>query len=96
MEGLSGTVEDRQKKIRKQGIFDKYKDIHKEYVSLIEDKVYGFEALKRALFIQWIGYLEPSCFTGIECEFKSDKEAMKTIIFVCYFNLKEKNIIIRP
>ncbi|MCK4664289.1 MAG: hypothetical protein KAT68_15580 [Bacteroidales bacterium] len=71
---IDGTTEEKEKHLMKQGIFDEYKQIHKDYASLIDDENFGLEALKRALFIQWIGHLEPSCFTGIESEYKTDKE----------------------
>lgn len=47
---------------RLQQVFSQYRDIHSEYVALIDDST---EALKRAVFIQWYALSEPNYLTGI-------------------------------
>jgi hypothetical protein len=51
--------------------FRKYTTIHKAYIDLIKngDERTRIEALKRALYIQWIGSFEPSFITGITTSF---------------------------
>ncbi len=51
--------------------FKKYKEIHKAYIELIKsgDTETQREALKRALFLQWIGSFEPTHLTGITTAF---------------------------
>jgi hypothetical protein len=53
--------------------FKKYTIIHKAYIDLIKngDEKIKTEALKRALYIQWIGSFEPSFITGITTSFKT-------------------------
>ena len=53
--------------------YKKYKDIHKSYIDLIKngDKQTQNEALKRALFIQWLGSFEPSYLTGMTLSFEA-------------------------
>jgi len=60
--------------------FKKYKAIHISYIELIkgDDASMKLEALKRALFIQWIGSLDPSFLTGIEFAFEAEDMADET------------------
>jgi hypothetical protein len=53
--------------------YRKHKDIHKSYIDLIKngDKQTQNEALKRTLFIQWLGSFEPSYLTGMTLSFEA-------------------------
>ncbi len=47
------------------GVFAAYRRVHTIYAGLLLDPINGAEALKRALFLQWYGWLEPLYITGI-------------------------------
>lgn len=53
--------------------FKEYTKIHKAYIDLIKsgDAKTKMEALKRALYIQWIASFEPSFITGITTSFEA-------------------------
>jgi len=56
-------------KLSAEGIFDRYRNIHKSYLELyfrIADEAIKLEILKRLIFLNWYAMVEPSCFTGIE------------------------------
>jgi hypothetical protein len=61
--GIVGSMNEKTQQLIESGVFDSYRDLHNDYVSLAKDG--NREALKRAFFIQWYGIAEPSCFTGI-------------------------------
>lgn len=62
-------------RMRNDGIFNKYSEIHSEYVKLASNEK-NIEALKRAVFIQWYSVSEPSSFTGIkDLSQESEKQA---------------------
>ena len=66
---LSGTMEDITQQLSENGTYDKYREIHQQYLELLntaaDDKIKS-EALKRLTFLNWYSILEPSCFTGID------------------------------
>lgn len=51
--------------LQARGVLDAYAAVYDAYVALIDDTSDGTEALKRALFLQWIAFVEPDAFTGI-------------------------------
>lgn len=57
-----GTIEERSQQLRTMGVFDAYQNIHCQYAKLA---TLNLEALKRALFLQWYGLVEPSYYSGI-------------------------------
>lgn len=66
---LNGTIESITEKLATEGIFEKYRNIHKNYLNLylrIGDEEVKIEILKRLIFLNWYSMLEPSCFTGID------------------------------
>lgn len=66
---LSGTMEDLTQQLSENGTYDKYREIHQQYLELlnttVDDKI-KTEALKRLTFLNWYSILEPSCFTGVD------------------------------
>lgn len=60
---LKGTMEAKTAELEALGVFSAYAAIHRRYVELAEDG--SLEALKRALFLQWFGVVEPPFLTGI-------------------------------
>lgn len=57
------------KKLKEDGIFSQYRHIHKSYLDLFfntESEETKLEILKRLVFLNWYGIIEPSCFTGIQ------------------------------
>jgi len=58
-------MEEKEEQLAQLGVFTEYSNIHRDYAACLSDPQSGMEALKRALFIQWIVLTEPSCFTGI-------------------------------
>jgi len=65
---LQGTMDEKTKEVKASGAFDKYGEIHKQYLDLIksagEDKEID-EGITRITFLNWHHMIEPSCFTGI-------------------------------
>ena len=66
---LSGTMEDLTQQLSENGTYDKYREIHQQYLELLnttaDDKI-KTESLKRLTFLNWYSILEPSCFTGVD------------------------------
>ena len=61
--GIEGLIEQKQAELESSGIFDNYRRVYNKYVELA---VQGdIEALKRALFLWWFDFAEPSFLTGI-------------------------------
>jgi hypothetical protein len=63
-----GTMEQKEYQIRKMGVFDNYKRLHQEYLTLFDqtnEPIVRLEALKRLVFINWYSLVEPACLTGI-------------------------------
>ncbi len=65
VEHAQGHMEQKWEWLRARGVFAAYSKVHRAYVALIADTPEGTEALKRALFLQWIAAIEPTVFTGI-------------------------------
>lgn len=57
--------DDKEPRLRAEGVVDAYEAVYHSYAGLIADTATGDEALKRALFLQWIAFVEPTAFTGI-------------------------------
>lgn len=61
--GIQGLIEQQEAELESSGIFDNYRGIYNKYVELA---VQGdIEALKRALFLWWFDFVEPSFLTGL-------------------------------
>ena len=60
---LTGSMEEKQAQLARDGVFDAYARVHTTYVDLA--MAGDMEALKRALFLQWYAVSEPGCFTGL-------------------------------
>jgi hypothetical protein len=61
-------MEDLTQQLSKNGTYDKYREIHQQYLELLNttaDYKIKSKALKRLTFLNWYSILEPSCFTGI-------------------------------
>lgn len=71
-----GTIEEKSDYLRRNGVFDSYNEICKAYAKMIGSQENGIEALKRAIFLCWYQFAEPSCFTGIH---KLSEEITKQI-----------------
>ena len=93
---IHGLMEEKPDKVGKQGIFDKYIEIHKTYADFANT---DNEALKRALFIQWYAISEPSGLTGIpggqgpfDGEKELDREAEIKVIRLIEEKVKQKQL----
>lgn len=65
---IKGTIEDLTQQLSENGTFDKYRQIHQEYLELFNttaDEKIKCEALKRLTFLNWYSIAEPICFTGV-------------------------------
>jgi hypothetical protein len=65
---LQGTMEGKTQILKDTGTFDKYREIHNDYLTLIKttkDEKVITEGLKRLIFLNWYHIMEPSCFTGL-------------------------------
>lgn len=65
VEALQGLMQDKVINLKLTNVFDKYREVYRQYIKLLDDKNQNLEALKRAIFIQWYSVSEPGCFTGI-------------------------------
>lgn len=68
-ESQSGTMDTVTEKLAAEGIFEKYRNIHRVYFDLylrIDDEAVKIEILKRLIFLNWYSLVEPSCYTGVE------------------------------
>lgn len=82
---LEGTIDQMDKQLQQHGIYDQYRNIHKSYLDLFfntEHEETKLEILKRLVFLNWYGIIEPSCFTGIQ-------DLDSSIIFESYSILNE-------
>lgn len=68
---LSGTIEHKTQQLKSMGIFERYSDVHDQYVACFDSEPDKLEAFKRALFIQWFSVAEPPFLTRI-CELSAD------------------------
>lgn len=61
--GIEGLIEQKEAELESSGIFDNTRRVYNKYVDLA---VRGdIEALKRALFLWWFDFIEPSFLTGL-------------------------------
>ncbi len=66
VDAIQGLIfDDKEPRLRVEGVVDAYGAVYRAYAGLIADTPQGDEALKRALFLQWIAFVEPTAFTGI-------------------------------
>lgn len=63
--GASGSLEERHAQIARSGLYGEYPEIFAAYGALLAHPESGDEALKRAVFIAWIGTVAPPCHTAI-------------------------------
>jgi hypothetical protein len=66
---LTGTMEDKMQQLRSSTIIEEYKQLHKEYLTLLQascNKQEQLELLKRLVFLNWYQLVEPSIYTGLE------------------------------
>jgi hypothetical protein len=78
-------MDDIDKKLKEDGVFSQYRHIHKCYLDLFfntEKEETKLEILKRLVFLNWYGIIEPGFFTGI-------KDLDSSIIFESYSILNE-------
>jgi hypothetical protein len=74
---LDGTMEEKTRQLEKNGVFERYKEIHKTYAELHKQDL---EALKRGLFLTWYALVEPPCFTGIkDLDAEAENRIMHTL-----------------
>lgn len=60
-----GPPAQRLKALEKWGVFTRYREIHRDYAGLLADPASATEALKRAVFLQWLMFAEPAFLTGL-------------------------------
>jgi hypothetical protein len=65
VEQARGLLEEKTGQLDHAGVFDQYRAVHTGYARLLTHSDDGLEALKRAIFLQWIAQIEPSCYTGV-------------------------------
>jgi hypothetical protein len=75
---VAGTINQKSDRNIESEVNAAFRDIHLEYSCLLGDPQSGLEALKRALFIQWIAQAEPPRLTGIQDLYESaEKRVLK-------------------
>lgn len=68
VESLTGTLEDKAQHLEDAGVFTAYKQLHQQYLAAYQAAIgepTRLELLKRLIFLNWYGALEPSFLTGI-------------------------------
>ena len=68
VELLSGTLEQKNQQLENAGVFAAYKQLHQKYLAAYRaatSEPARLELLKRLVFLNWYGTLEPSFLTGI-------------------------------
>jgi hypothetical protein len=68
IQGASGTPEERDAQITRSGMYAEYPAIFSAYLQLVHmsgDPVITLEALRRAVFLAWYSFKEPSIDSGI-------------------------------
>lgn len=68
-ESQNGTMDFVTAKLSAEGVFVRYRNIHRSYLKLylsIDNEAAKLEILKRLIFLNWYALVEPSCYTGIE------------------------------
>lgn len=68
-EALTGTIEDRNRQLAEAGVFAAYKRLHRQYLTTYQatsSESIRLKLLKRLIFLNWYGTLEPSFLTGID------------------------------
>lgn len=66
-DSLKGTIDQMEEQVH--GIYDQYRNIHNSYFDLFfntENEETKLEILKRLVFLNWYGIIEPSYYTGIQ------------------------------
>ena len=80
LRGAKGTLEERDRQITRAGLYAEYPAIVRSYLDLVPDERDGVEALKRAVFIVWLGTIEPSPDSGIaEIPERTAREVMQAL-----------------
>ena len=72
---IEGTIEEKNLKIEKSNIPEKYNQIFKQYSELA---AFNIEALKRAVFFLWYSRVEPFFITGMN--FENEKKSVNNVI----------------
>lgn len=65
VEAQTGLIEEKVASLAALGVLRANEEILQAYLGLLPDPEAGLEALKRAVFLAWIGCLEPPALTGI-------------------------------
>lgn len=66
---LNGTMEEMEQQLIGNGIFDQYKEVHRQYLELCNETTefqIKLECIKRLIFLHWYSLSEPNCYTGIQ------------------------------
>lgn len=58
-----GSIEEKAQQLGRDGVLEKYREVHREYVRLA--RTGNVEAMRRAAHLQWSASLEPTAFTGL-------------------------------
>ena len=70
-------MEDKLQELRSSSIGEEYKQLHKEYLALLQtsaNQQEQLELLKRLVFLNWYQLVEPSIYTGL---YELDEEAVQ-------------------
>jgi len=74
--------------LRVEGIMSRYDVVYHAYARLATELTSDDEALKRALFLQWVAFVEPTEFTGIDT---LDKDTQRTVLEAVQQRITEAN-----
>lgn len=65
VQSVTGFMEEKHKQLVQLNVYSDYAKIYGKYAELISSDERGLEALKRAIFLSWYQFAEPSCFSGL-------------------------------
>jgi hypothetical protein len=65
VQSVTGLMEEKHEQLEQLGVYSDYAKIYQAYADLISSDEQDLEALKRAIFLSWYQFAEPSCFSGL-------------------------------
>lgn len=66
VQSVTGFMEEKHEKLVQLNVYSDYAKIYEKYAELISSDEQDLEAIKRAVFLSWYQFAEPSCFSGLQ------------------------------
>lgn len=65
VESVTGFMEEKHEQLENLGVYTEYAKVHQSYAALFSSNEQDLEPLKRAVFLSWYQFAEPTCFSGL-------------------------------